>query len=183
MLLILPRTKADLHSASAMERINELEAIVKRSLTAFTEHVDRTHWYGKEREMVSYYAFGFLVKECRAGSALFDPAQIAIESRVPQIEGPKRKKQVCKDVCIWSEPGQNCWDADHKSTVAPMLIMEWKYNTSKIFAYDQDWLEQYSFAREDFIGLCVSLDLRKDRIRLNTAVVRNGISTTDWLRP
>jgi hypothetical protein len=164
-----------------MNRIEELEAIVKRSLTAFTEHVDATRWYGKEREMVSYYAFGFLLKECRAGSVLFNPAQIAIESRVRQIDGPNMKRQVCKDLCIWSEPGQNCWDEERKSTIAPLLIMEWKYNTSKVFAYDLDWLEQYSLGRERFIGLCVSLDLRNDAVRLNSTVVRNGISTTDWL--
>ncbi len=165
-----------------MERIEEIEVIAKRTLIAFTEHVDGTHWYGKEREMVSYYAFGFLLKECRAGSVLFDPAQIAIESRVQQIDLPGRKHQVCKDLCIWSEPGQTCWDEERKSTIAPLMIMEWKDNTSKISAYDQQWLQQYSLHREVFIGLCVSLDLRSEAVRLNSTIARNGISTADWLR-
>lgn len=99
-----------------MDSRAELQASIKRSPNAFIGHIRASGWWGKEREAVSFYALGFLLKECRPGSALFDPAQVAIESRVRQVEAPDTKQEVCKDLAIWPGPGMNCWDEQRNST-------------------------------------------------------------------
>ena len=158
-----------------------LEDILRRSLTVFVQHVRNTGWWGKEREAMNYYAFGFLLKECRPGSVLFDPAQLVIESRVRQIKKPKSKNEVCKDLAVWAAPGHGCWDAQRKSRQHPLAILEWKANTGKIFAYDRDWLVAFSSGKPDFTGVCLSLNMLADPPTLNASLIRNGVETPEWL--
>lgn len=164
-----------------MEPSEELEAIIRRSLTTFVHHVRDTGWWGKEREAVNYYAFGFLLKECAKDSVLFDPAQLVIESRVKQIDKPKSKNEVCKDLAIWAAPGQGCWDNARKSSQYPLAILEWKANTDKIFAYDRDWLLSFSTGKADFVGVCLSLNMHAEPPTLNASLIRNGIECRGWL--
>ena len=164
-----------------MDGRSEIEGILRRSLTAFVHHVRDTGWWGKEREAVNYYALGFLLKECLPGSVLFDPAQLAIESRVGQIEKPKGKNEVCKDLAIWPGPGQGCWDAHRKSSRYPLVIMEWKVNTERIFAYDRDWLLAFSTDKPDFTGVCLSMNMLDQRPTLNASMIQDGKETLEWL--
>ena len=164
-----------------MDRPLELENIICRSLTAFVHHVRDTGWFGKEREAVNYFTFGFLLKECRPGSVLFDPAQLVIESRVRQIKKAKSKREVCKDLAIWSGPGQGCWDAERKSSRSPLAILEWKANTNKIFAYDRDWLLAYSADKPAFTGICLSMNMLAAKPTLNGSLIREGKETSEWL--
>ena len=164
-----------------MDHRAELEGIVHRSLSAFVHHVRDTGWWGKEREAVNYYAFGFLLKECRRGSVLFDPAQLVIESRVKQINKPKSKNEVCKDLVIWAKPGQGCWDKDRKSVQYPLVIMEWKANTDRIFAYDRDWLLEFSKDKPDFTGICLSMNMLAETPTLTASRIADGEETADGL--
>jgi hypothetical protein len=159
----------------------ELQVVVERSLTAFMDHIQASGWWGKEREAVSFYAMGFLIKECQPGTALFDPAQVAIESRVRQVEAPDTKGEVCKDLAIWSAPGMNCWDKQGKSTRDPSLIMEWKMNRASIFPHDRDWLLAFSATRPSFTGVCVSLDMTMDRPALIASLICDGKEEAGWL--
>ena len=162
-------------------RLTELEKIIKRTLTDFHAHVRDKKWYGKEREMVSFYAFGFLVPACRSGSVLHDPAQIGIEVRVPGVVGLNKKKQVCKDLLIWKDRGANCWNKAHESVNHPLMIMEWKDEGAGNSKYDLNWLKHFSRSRPDFVGLTVGMRIRKDAIQLQCAAVRKGIEVKDWL--
>lgn len=57
----------------------DMDSIIRQSLREFVADVFAHSWWGKEREAVSLFAFGYLIRQCRPGSALFDPAQIGIE--------------------------------------------------------------------------------------------------------
>ncbi|QQR86623.1 MAG: hypothetical protein IPJ76_18965 [Flavobacteriales bacterium] len=120
---------------SAKSQPEPLLSVVHRTLSLFALEIRLKHWYGKEREAVSYYAFAYLAKACKRGTELHDPGQIAIESRIPG--GPlNAKKEVCKDPAIWSKSGENCWDEKHESTRYPLVVMEWKAGSDRFSTYD-----------------------------------------------
>ena len=161
--------------------IVELEGIIRASLERFAQHVQDTGWFGKEREMVSYYALGFLAKECRVGSVLFDPGQISVEVRVPGIKDFTKKKQVCKDLLVWERPGMTCWNERRESVLAPLVIMEWKDELTKDFAYDVEWVRRFSEDRPDFLGITVALHLARQGAELRCCATRNGLVESNWL--
>ena len=145
--------------------------IVRRSLTEFAAESLCSDWRGRrEREAVSLYVFRHLLREVRPDSVLRDPAQITIEFPVPQV-AESGKLQVCKDIVIWSEPAMSCWDDDGQPTVAPSVILEWKFGAVGTFAPDVEWLRSFSKAFPGFIGYAVTANrpgagalLRCDRI-------------------
>lgn len=149
------------------------------SLTAFAEAILHTPWFGKEREAVSYYAFGFLAKACAPGSVLFDPGQIVLESRIPA--GPlNKKKEVCKDLAIWPTPGGNCWDAQRRSVHVPLAVLEWKANSERFFAYDLEHLASLTTLHAGMLGFVVTFDAKKKGV-LRAAKVLDGVVQEDWL--
>lgn len=161
--------------------MRDLEDIIRTTLQTFTSHVRAVTWFGLEREMVSYYALGFLAKACEPGSALYDPGQIGVEVRVPGIPGHTKKPRVCKDLVIWEQPGMTCWNARHEPVVAPMVIMEWKDELKKDFAYDVEWLQHFSAGRPSFMGFTVAMRIERAAVRLRcTKVVRENVFW-DWL--
>ncbi len=155
-----------------------LEQLLHTTLTAFAQTVLRGTWYGKEREAVSYYAFGFLAKACREGTPLFDPGQIAIEGRIPATAG-HTKKQVCKDLVIWPRPGMNCWEG-RQAVHLPLAIMEWKVNSRAFFNYDIQRLQEYTGAYKGLLGIAVNFDVKHKR-ELRAARVLDGRVEEDWL--
>lgn len=68
---------------------DQLDALIRESLTALSLDPLVQRWLAKEADWVSYFAFRHLVHRCRPSSVLNDPAQIAIEVGVPQPEGYK----------------------------------------------------------------------------------------------
>jgi hypothetical protein len=82
----------------------------------------------RERELVSRFAFGHLLPQCRPGGALFDPRQIGIEVAVPQRsgDGTRRQPDVCKDLVIWPGVDGSCWDSAGHPTRFPAAVLEWK---------------------------------------------------------
>lgn len=155
-----------------------LEEKIHSTLTAFANTVLNTSWYGKEREAVSYYAFGLLAKAFKEGTALFDPGQIAIKGRILATVG-HTKKQVCKDLVISPRPGMNCWEG-RQAIHLPSAIMEWKVNSREFFNYDIQRLQEYTSEYKDLLGIAVTFDVKHNR-ELRAARVMDGRVEEDWL--
>jgi hypothetical protein len=141
-----------------------LEPIIRAAPRAFFQEVLSTGWYGCEREAISLFAFRHLLAHVKAGSVLHDPAQIAIEVAVPQIPGPRRKTQVCKDLVIWREPASTCWSEPAQADNFPLSVLEWKHGRSVPAEEDVEWLRTFSAGREGFIGFAIAFDLRSRRL-------------------
>ena len=157
----------------------ELDHIIRLSLTDFIEDIRQQPWRGKEREAISYYAFGHLVRYCRSRSILHDPSQIGIEVRVPKPARLGKKVAICKDLVIWPEPGMTCWNAAGETNNYPLAILEWK--AKQMSAYDVDWLCALSADNAQFIGYAVCLDLRQHDYRLSCTRVQNQDVQESWL--
>ncbi len=157
----------------------ELDHIIRQSLTDFIEDIRQQSWRGKEREAISYYAFGHLLRYCRSRSILHDPRQIGIEVHVPKPARRGKKAAICKDLVIWPEPGMTCWNAAGETNNYPLAILEWKAN--HMSAYDVDWLCALSADDAQFTGYAVCLDLRQQDYRLSCTRVQNQNVQERWL--
>jgi len=70
------------------DSISQLDQTIARSLTSLAQELSQGLWKGRrEREVVSLFCFGHLVRHYVVGSVLNDPAQISIEVAAPQIAG------------------------------------------------------------------------------------------------
>ena len=172
-----------------MNAISELDSIVSRSLTSLARELSGGNWNGRrEREVVSLFCFGHLLRHCTPGGVLHDPAQISIEVPVPQIPGQRNltgksisKAQVCKDIVIWPRPRMVTWDAQGKPTVAPLSIIEWKHNEREVFGYDVDWLCEFSTCTAEFVGYAVCTNPPSQEFTLSCTRVFGGRRAAQWL--
>src|SRR5262252_8481574 len=90
----------------------------------FIRELQGRAWFGREHEAVSLFVLGHLQHH------VTPPERIVIGGTVRGVEQPK--KQVCKDVVIWSQPGRTYWDgAWSRPTNDPEAILEWKVATPK----------------------------------------------------
>jgi len=177
-----------------MVRMREisLDSVVDSGLRGLAEEVRGGTWTGRrEREVVSYFAFRYLVPACKAGTFLHEPTQIAVEVAVPQLDQrivrrlTKRataKTQVCKDLVIWPRPGMTCWDSAGKPTVYPAAILEWKFGGRTLFEYDMQWLREYSKVLDDFVGYAIQVDPKQRDFTVAAARAEGGVLDEDWLR-
>ena len=96
-----------------------IDAIVRESLTEFFGFICSRSWRGREREAISLYVTGYLIRRRARGSPLHDPTQIAIEGAVPQI-GETGKKQVCKDLVFLARASDDLlgrgWETNKRPT-------------------------------------------------------------------
>jgi hypothetical protein len=170
--------------------ISEIDALIRSSLSSLVEDISSNGWKGRrEREVVSLYCFGHLLKECRPGTFLHDVTQISIEVAVSQVAGQvgrtgkaTSKERVCKDVVIWPRPRMTCWDSEGNATQGPTSILEWKHNEGVVCAYDVDWLREFSAGVDDFIGYAVSTNHgRPNSFRLSCTRVYRGDAQPEWL--
>jgi len=145
-----------------MLQIAEIDGITRDSLSEFARDISSRQWWGKEREAVSLYAFGCLLKHCKTGSVLHDPTQIGIEVRVPKPRTMGKKREVCKDLVIWPKAGQNCWE-NRRPSNHPLAVLEWKVKVkvpqTQGTDHDLRWLKAFSADRDNFVGYAVSLEL------------------------
>ena len=181
------------HNARALPQpnhmMNSVGIIVRESLIAFASELRSRSWTGRrEREAISLYAFGHLLKQVRPGTFLHDPAQIGIEIPVPQIATLDqtnnrivKKAQVCKDLVIWPRPGMTCWDQSGNPTFSPAAILEWKFGVESIDKYDLDWLTEFSIEHTDFIGFAISANRPGKSFLMKVAKVYNGTADRNWL--
>ncbi|MDZ7337874.1 MAG: hypothetical protein ONB30_04985 [candidate division KSB1 bacterium] len=157
--------------------MSEIDNVVRNSLTDFTNRVFTSAWWGKEREAVSLFAFGHLIKHCRPGSVLYDPAQIGIEVRVPKADSVGKKAEICKDLVIWPKPGLTCWNENEW----PVAILEWKANQPQVSADDVAWLLAFSAKCPTFVGYAICLDLKQRNFRLSCTRVQQQKVQNEWL--
>lgn len=159
---------------------NPLDPIVTQSLSSFAEELIATGWYGREREVVSYYAIGHLIRLCRPGTILHDPTQVGIEVAVPQLGGGDKKAQVCKDLVIWPRPHMTCWDVERQPTVAPLAVIEWKANMPSIYGPDVEWLKAFTGRWPGTVGYAITVDLQRRQFLMSCTRVEAGVSQPDW---
>lgn len=141
--------------------VDAIDELIRSCLSSLIQDVRNGKWKGRrERELISLFCFGHLLRFCRPGFFLRDPTQIGIEVPVPQISAQRsltgksaNKRQVCKDVVIWAEPGMTCWDSAAQPTVRPACIIEWKHN--EVSDYDVRWLRHFSAVCRPFVGYAV----------------------------
>lgn len=169
--------------------IADIDALMRSSLSSLIEDISAADWTGRrEREVVSLFAFGHLLRHCRPGAFLYDPAQIGIEVAVPQVpeqtslSGKSTSKgQVCKDVVLWPRPRMTCWDTTGEPTVRPASVVEWKHDEGDVSAYDVEWLAEFSAGVEDFVGYAVCTNRRSARdFRLSCTRIYQGQSQPRW---
>jgi hypothetical protein len=142
--------------------------------------LSKSNWRGRERELISLFAFGYLQRHCKPRTVLRDPTQIGIEVAVPQLPRRGAKAVVCKDLVIWPKPAMTVWDADRKPSHDPLAILEWKVGQKKGRPADIDWLSAYSAHRPDFVGFSVFCALGPPVV-LDVALVRLGQVSHGWL--
>lgn len=174
--------------------LDELDAIIMRSLQQFVAALNDSQWTGqREREAINLYVMGHLLHEIRPNSVLFDATQIAIEVPVQQIApdvqrtlsggNSKPKAQVAKDLVIWPRPRMTVWDSDGQLRHSPLAILEWKWGKIEPSEYDLRWLESYSSQRQHFSGYVVSLlKGAESKFALAATRVQLGEREVGWLQ-
>lgn len=152
-----------------------LKEELKRMLLEFIEEIKNEKWFGKERELVSRFAFSKLVKNVNCCSEFYDTGQVGIEVRVEQVTAGK--KEVCKDMIIWRRANQTVWS----SNSAPLCIIEWKHGQQEPFQYDIDWLKEYTQKYSECFGIALNVENKKDYI-MKAVLIENGeIIDNDWI--
>jgi hypothetical protein len=163
-----------------------LNDILRQSLTDCFEHICISKWKGRERELVSLYAFSFLQKHCAPDSVLYDSGQIAIECAVTQVtEGGKAL--VCKDLLIWPQPNMTTWSFPE---TRPLVIMEWKargMNTvsdtamTKAIRSDVAWLSSYITKHPETLGIAIGVDVTPEKQTMTAHMVHTEGVNDNWL--
>lgn len=158
-----------------------LENAIRQALMEFASTSLVSNWQGRrEREAISLFAFRHLLAQIRPGSALYDPAQIAIEYPVPQVT-EHGKAQVCKDLVIWARPAMTCWDSDGMPRVAPIAIFEWKFSVRRMSTYDIKWLQAFSRLYPGCVGYAVAANRPGAQFLLRCDRVEHGEVQPQWL--
>jgi hypothetical protein len=164
-----------------MSKNSKLDSLLRGSLIDLADFVAKNNWRGREREVVSLFAFGFLVPRCQVGGPLQNPTQIGLDVAVPQLPGKNRKALVCKDLVLWEESAGTCWDKAGNATRTPIAILEWKAGTTNHSKHDELWLQAYSSNHRNFTGYAVSLNPKGMQTSLSVSLARNGVTNKSWI--
>jgi hypothetical protein len=114
-----------------MATVQEIDSVIKDSLTKLARDPHVRQWKAKEHNWVSYFTLKYVLEHCGPGRVIGDPTQIGIEVGVPQpTEMKYEKSSVRRDLVIWPEGGMTCWkegpDRKWESSCHPLAIVEWK---------------------------------------------------------
>jgi len=105
------------------------------AIAAFASELnDGTLPSAREREVVSFFAFGPLSAVVAPHRPLRSARQIGIEVAVPQRQSTtdeSHKEFVCKDLVIWHSPNSSTWGADGEQRAFPLAVIEWKTSVSQ----------------------------------------------------
>lgn len=154
-----------------------MEKLLKQALIDFFQEIAHEKWPGKERELVSRFAFSTLVNKTSIVPEYFNSAQIGLEVRVQQIPGENKKEFVCKDMVIWKEPNSNVWTRFN----SPIAVIEWKHNNGRPSKYDVGWLQEFTKINTNCIGIAINID-NKESYNLNSALIKKGeVVDEKWL--
>jgi hypothetical protein len=156
--------------------MSNLKSELRRMLLEFIQEIETNNWQGKERELVSHFAFSKLVKQIGCCPEFYDSAQIAIEVRVIQVEG-RGKLHVCKDMLIWPQPGQTFM----QENAVPLCIVEWKHRLKEPFLYDIKWLRDYTRVHPECFGIALTVE-NEMHYRLRASLIENGeVEDFNWI--
>jgi len=171
-----------------------LDDIILSALRDLTDFLGAHRWRGRENELVSLFAFGFLL---RHACPPLEPTQIGIEVAVPQVPGwsPRHKADVRKDLVLWRYPEMTNWN-ETPGTPDPILaVLEWKsLNNIGIqerpaqkrgeHQSDVDWLLRSTRAKSRMSGYAVMVDTSAP-ITVTCRIVRGGseIGPPNCFRP
>lgn len=150
---------------------------------AVDPHVLR--WRAKERNWVNYFASEYLIPRVGTTQFLTKPSQITIEVAIPQPPG-YQKATVCRDLVIWAEPGQTCWDSAWRPRLHPLAIVEWKvhrpdHRNHKVAA-ERRWLRKYCAWQPSTVAYAVEIDTAPDAIQIACARFLGNVEQAEWLR-
>ena len=153
--------------------MNALSEAIRVALADFASDLRSVAWYGRENELVNWFAHGHLMRVVADSGTSLDPMQIGIEVAVPQIAEPtaRHRRDVRKDLVIWRRPKQTCWIGPRQHGEPPLAILEWKSMNNvgvpesepkkrREFAADVNWLRAATRRSPDLLGYAVFVDLR-----------------------
>jgi hypothetical protein len=166
-----------------------LHELIMLALTEFTSDLRSRVWYGRENELVNWFAHGHLLRVRSRNGHGVDPLQVGIEVAVPQIAGTsrRRKPDVRKDLVVWHQPRATCWSAPRLHAEAPLAVLEWKSMNNvgvaeseprkrREFAHDVEWLCSATEHFPDLLGYAVFVDLRASSPSVECQCVASGIA-------
>jgi len=162
-----------------------LDQIIEISLQELSsdEHVRK--WYAKERDWVSYYTHRFLLRHVSASGPIRDPAQVGIEVAVAQPAGFP-KKSVCRDLVIWNNAGDTCWDSHFLPTHQPMAILEWKVHRPKRknrkVDHERNWLRKYCAEYPQVAGYAIEVDGRLSVTSISCTRFQGITESANWFQ-
>lgn len=171
--------------------VEEIDLVLKQSLTALARDPHVRGWRAKENGWVSYFAFRHLVPCCRPGSVLSDPAQLGIEVSVASVPSWKTRA-VCRDIVIWPKPGMTCWgDGGNRKAWEPChhptAILEWKVHrpwgySNKEVMKEREWLREYCPLQPSVAGYAIEVDARRFPVTINCDRFLGDDEQKDWLK-
>lgn len=187
-----PATWQTGNAGKARPSIDEVEALLRSSLSEFASWLNETKWRARENECVNVFAHHFMAGRVQADGPLYDLAQIGIEVAVPQvprrvpIPGKRQRHDVRKDLVLWPHPGMHAFDPLFKPSteiddITPAAVVEWKVRATSISEYDLEWLEEFTKKYRRTLGIAVSVKFTESGASLKAVAVKAGETNKQWL--
>jgi hypothetical protein len=175
--------------------LEQLDVLIEAALKSMIADLRASAWCCRERELVSLFVLGYLIRLCAPNGVLHDPTQIGIEVAVPQLAGrggQRTKPDVCKDVVIWAQPSMTCWGRNGDERLYPLSVLEWKSlnrhdrgavltQKRREHATDLHWLAETSRIASPFVGYAVLVDQQLSPVCFAVARACRGEVTEGWL--
>lgn len=161
-----------------------IDQLLSECLRELAEDPHLCRWSGKERDWVNYFAHRHLLRRCGVDSVLRDPAQLGIEVSVPQPPGFDRPA-VCRDLVIWTEGGETCWNQMWEPTLHPLAIVEWKVHRpghrNRQVEQERQWLRAYCAWQPETPGYAVEVDWNPSTLVISCTRFFGTTETVDWV--
>lgn len=171
-----------------------IDTVIRRALDSLVHDLNRKPWQGRERELISLFAFQHLLRIGAISRPALKPGQIGIEVAVPQHRphgGGRRKANVCKDLVIWPAERMTTWMGSDSKPVYPLAVLEWKtFNDvgvrERVAAIrreaeaDVAWLKRATAIAPTMRGYGVLVDLRTRPVVLHCRIFSGGQPAGEW---
>lgn len=175
-------------------RADCIDTIIHGALDSLVSDLSGRPWRGRERELVSLFAFQHLLPVGAISRPALKPGQIGIEVAVPQHRphgGRHRKANVCKDLVIWPAERMTTWMGSDSTPAYPLAAMEWKTLNDigvaeRVAAKrreaeaDAEWLKRATAIAPTMRGYGVLVDLRKRPVALSCRIFGGGRLAGEW---
>ena len=146
-----------------MKLNNNLDDILTQAFSSFLAELP-SDWHAKERDCVSRFVFGYLINECKEGTAFESPAQLGIEVAVKQPAGVGEKEQHTKTLLSGESLSRRAGMKDFDAVAIPHAVVEWKVERKgkkEKTAHDIEWLEAFSVENPESVGYSTYLRFPK----------------------